>query len=258
MTGVLAGYEDATGADVRRCRRFVGTSAGSIVVAGRSPRRPGSAKAGAIAGELQRDGGGQELHQQGGSRSLEEHDRIVLAQVGERFGADMRCNREQRRHCGSTARRAAAASVAGVAPGAWLRHVSDETGQSAQPEALGLALLPPLTKTARSCSRRRARCGAGTLAEAHPVRPAMRATTHVEGKAIRSSRGRRRAARWMSTIAEVGLDGADVDSELVVAGRRRATVLAAGVSARMDVDDGGGVVFVVGLRMAPARRAGER
>ena len=28
MTGVLAGYEDATGADVRRCRRFVGTSAG--------------------------------------------------------------------------------------------------------------------------------------------------------------------------------------------------------------------------------------
>jgi len=30
MTGVLAGYEDATGADVRRCRRFVGTSAGSI------------------------------------------------------------------------------------------------------------------------------------------------------------------------------------------------------------------------------------
>ena len=52
MTGVLAGYEDATGADVRGCRRFVGTSAGSIVaaslVAGRSPRRPGSAKASAI------------------------------------------------------------------------------------------------------------------------------------------------------------------------------------------------------------------
>jgi predicted acylesterase/phospholipase RssA len=45
---VLAGYEDATGADVRRCRRFVGTSAGSIVasslVAGRSSRRTGSAK----------------------------------------------------------------------------------------------------------------------------------------------------------------------------------------------------------------------
>ena len=49
ITGVLAGYEDATGADVRGCRRFVGTSAGSIVaasvVAGRSPRRPGSANA---------------------------------------------------------------------------------------------------------------------------------------------------------------------------------------------------------------------
>jgi hypothetical protein len=52
ITGVLAGYEDAMGADVRGCRRFVGTSAGSIVaaslVAGRSPRRPGSAKASAI------------------------------------------------------------------------------------------------------------------------------------------------------------------------------------------------------------------
>ena len=52
MTGVLGGYEDATGADVRGCRRFVGTSAGSIVaaslVAGRSPRRPGSAKASEI------------------------------------------------------------------------------------------------------------------------------------------------------------------------------------------------------------------
>ena len=52
MTGVLAGYEDATGADVRRRHRFVGTSAGSIVasslVAGRSPRRPGSADAGAV------------------------------------------------------------------------------------------------------------------------------------------------------------------------------------------------------------------
>jgi NTE family protein len=52
MTGILAGYEDATGADVRGCRRFVGTSAGSIVaaslVAGRSPRRPGSANASAV------------------------------------------------------------------------------------------------------------------------------------------------------------------------------------------------------------------
>jgi NTE family protein len=44
MMGVLSGYEDATGADLRRCEYFVGTSAGSIVaahlVAGRSPRRP--------------------------------------------------------------------------------------------------------------------------------------------------------------------------------------------------------------------------
>jgi NTE family protein len=52
MTGVLADYEDATSADVRRCRRFIGTSAGSIVaaslVAGRAPRRPRSGKARAI------------------------------------------------------------------------------------------------------------------------------------------------------------------------------------------------------------------
>ena len=52
MTGLLAGYEDAAGIDVRRCRRFVGTSAGSIVaaslVAGRAPRRPSSDTATAI------------------------------------------------------------------------------------------------------------------------------------------------------------------------------------------------------------------
>lgn len=45
MMGVLAGLEDATGFDLRRCDYFVGTSAGSIVsahlAAGQSPRRPG-------------------------------------------------------------------------------------------------------------------------------------------------------------------------------------------------------------------------
>jgi NTE family protein len=47
MTGVLGGLEAATGMDLRTCRTFVGTSAGSIVAAslaaGRSPRRPGAA-----------------------------------------------------------------------------------------------------------------------------------------------------------------------------------------------------------------------
>jgi NTE family protein len=46
MMGVLAGIEDATGFDLRRCEYFVGTSAGAIVaahlVAGRAPRRPPS------------------------------------------------------------------------------------------------------------------------------------------------------------------------------------------------------------------------
>jgi NTE family protein len=46
MMGVLAGLEDATGFDLRRCDYFVGTSAGAIVsahlAAGQSPRRPGS------------------------------------------------------------------------------------------------------------------------------------------------------------------------------------------------------------------------
>lgn len=43
MTGVLAGFEQAVGADLTRCRAWVGTSAGSIVAAslaaGRRPRR---------------------------------------------------------------------------------------------------------------------------------------------------------------------------------------------------------------------------
>ncbi len=44
MTGVLAGIEDRTGFDLRRCEHFVGTSAGAIVSAhlagGSRPRRP--------------------------------------------------------------------------------------------------------------------------------------------------------------------------------------------------------------------------
>jgi NTE family protein len=46
MMGVLAGLEDETGFDLRRCEHFVGTSAGAIIaarlVAGESPRRPAS------------------------------------------------------------------------------------------------------------------------------------------------------------------------------------------------------------------------
>jgi NTE family protein len=46
MMGVLAGLEDTTGFDLRRCEYFVGTSAGAIVaahlVAGEPPRRPSS------------------------------------------------------------------------------------------------------------------------------------------------------------------------------------------------------------------------
>ena len=49
MMGVLAGIEEATGFDLRRCEGFVGTSAGAIVaahlVAGNAPRRPGRTKA---------------------------------------------------------------------------------------------------------------------------------------------------------------------------------------------------------------------
>ncbi len=44
MTGVLAGIEDATGFDLRRCEYFVGTSAGALLAArlaaGSSPERP--------------------------------------------------------------------------------------------------------------------------------------------------------------------------------------------------------------------------
>jgi NTE family protein len=49
MSGVLAGIEDASGADLRQIESLVGTSAGSIVAArlaaGQSPRRPRSRKA---------------------------------------------------------------------------------------------------------------------------------------------------------------------------------------------------------------------
>jgi hypothetical protein len=81
----------------------------------------------------------------------------------------------------------------------------------------------------------------------------MRATTHVEGKAIGSSRGRRRATRWLRAIADVGLDSlrsAPMSSPtawLAVGGR-----CARRRRERPDrLDDGAGVVFVVGLRMAP-------
>jgi DNA-binding response OmpR family regulator len=79
-------------------------------------------------------------------------------------------------------------------------------------------------------------------------------------KAIGSSRGRRRATRWLRAIADVGLDSlrpAPMSSPtawLAVGGR-----CARRRRERPDrLDDGAGVVFVVGLRMAPARRAGEQ
>ncbi len=49
LMGMLAGIEDASGFDLRRCEYFVGTSAGSIVAArlaaGKSPNRPGASGA---------------------------------------------------------------------------------------------------------------------------------------------------------------------------------------------------------------------
>jgi NTE family protein len=62
MTGVLAGIEDATGADLRRVENVVGTSAGSIVAArlvgGERPRRPAEGPPTAAAGEPPRGDGG--------------------------------------------------------------------------------------------------------------------------------------------------------------------------------------------------------
>ena len=57
MTGVLAGIEDATGADFRDVESFVGTSAGSIVAArlaaGQRPRRPRGQQAGGDPGFIE-------------------------------------------------------------------------------------------------------------------------------------------------------------------------------------------------------------
>jgi hypothetical protein len=85
--------------------------------------------------------------------------------------------------------------------------------------------------------------------------PAMRATTHVEGKPIRSSRRpRRRAACWLRTTADVGLDGlrpgAVSSPSTSPGGFSAAVVRSAGVRDRIDVHGGERVVFVVGQCMA--------
>ena len=94
MTGVLAGYEDSTGTDMRGCRRVVGTSAGSIVaaslVAGRPPRRPGSAKASAIH-PAEKPGGAPSPFADG-SRAGRQVSNIVVGAgaVAARVGAPIR------------------------------------------------------------------------------------------------------------------------------------------------------------------------
>jgi Patatin-like phospholipase len=114
MTGVLAGYEDATGADMARCRRFVGTSAGSIVasslVAGRSPRRPGSAKAGVI--RPVEDPGGAPSPSAGPDREGRQVPNIVVGAgaVAARLGAPIRAPAPPR------ATRRSPASCAGRGP----------------------------------------------------------------------------------------------------------------------------------------------
>jgi NTE family protein len=94
MTGVLAGYEDSTGTDMRGCRRVVGTSAGSIVaaslVAGRRPRRPRSAKASAI--NPAEEPGGASSPFADGSRAGRQVSNIVVGAgaVAARVGAPIR------------------------------------------------------------------------------------------------------------------------------------------------------------------------
>jgi len=59
MSGVLAGLEDGSGVDLRRCEYFVGTSAGSIVAArlaaGLAPRRPAAGSAEGDTSSLRED-----------------------------------------------------------------------------------------------------------------------------------------------------------------------------------------------------------
>jgi NTE family protein len=80
MTGVLAGLEAATGMDLRTCRAFVGTSAGSIVAAslaaGRSPRRPEA------AGDDSGAGGGDAADRAGAGRAA-----ATLTRIGGAAGA---------------------------------------------------------------------------------------------------------------------------------------------------------------------------
>ncbi|HWF55083.1 MAG TPA: patatin-like phospholipase family protein [Solirubrobacteraceae bacterium] len=77
INGVLAGIEDATDFDLRRCEYFVGTSAGSIVaaqlVAGQSPERPAPTGAALVARTESAPasaGGAVELAKRAGSWAL--------------------------------------------------------------------------------------------------------------------------------------------------------------------------------------------
>jgi hypothetical protein len=90
---------------------------------------------GLVAGALQRGGGGQELHRQGGSRSLEEHDDIVLAQVWRAFP----CRHAIRQGAAPPADRRRGAPpllryrVSPLAPGS--RPFPTKRAQSAQPRS---------------------------------------------------------------------------------------------------------------------------
>jgi hypothetical protein len=118
---------------------------------------------GLVAGELQRGGGGRELHQQGGSRALEEHDRIVLAQVWPVFP----CRHGMRGAASplrSTARRAAAApSISGRLH--WRRaHACFGRAASVPRTAIGAGVAPAFRGKAAAPRRYRVPCeGHGTL-----------------------------------------------------------------------------------------------
>ena len=113
---------------------------------------------GLVAGELERGGGGQELHQPGGFALFDDTTLSFLHRFGERFRADTQCDKKQRRHYGSTASRLSFGKRASpLAPGPRLFRTSHERTTAVsvdfrnrrreQAWTVAVAVLPPIVRS---------------------------------------------------------------------------------------------------------------
>jgi hypothetical protein len=146
---------------------------------------------GLVAGELQRGGGGRELHQQGGWRSLGDHDDIVLAQVCRAFP----CRHAMRQGSAATADRRRGEGrcsfdkrASPLAPGSRLFRT-----RTRRPPGRNLS-------RCRSCIRGRQRCccATGSMQGRPPTRPGP------ECRSARKVSGRGQSCWPFATRANIG------------------------------------------------------